>query len=757
MLRLRPDGSSAYYAACVEAAVEDFPTDPNDGTYVALGDDDFVEVVLDGGAEVSFYGQSYDRFYIGSNGYITFDSGDTRALAKLVNHFDLPRISGMFTDLNPQSQSISYKQLDDKVVVTFEDVALYGDENATNSFQIELFLADEAIHITYLGLGADDGIVVGISKGEGVPVLFTESDLSGYIECCVCGDFDGDGDVDMDDVLIMVANWVMDDCSGFSWCDRTDVDRSGDVDWGDFGSSVSANWQAGVEYGWSEPYLHDELNDEGVSIALSPCLSEDGLTIYFNRYIPSLDLKCIVEAYRDTPDGPFTSERVASELVTTNHARNAWISDDELRLYYDEGQTGGSVVKMAARSSVGDTWTSVRTFDELSGDGKAGAPTLTSDELTIVFGSDNKPGGTGGYDLWIATRSEPNGVFSNIRALDEINTSGNEMQPSLLPDGLTLYYDKGYGTANWDIYKATRSSRDEPFGNIEYVGVNTDTYVESLCHIRSDGKALYFYSGRGDDGEGIWVSHWGRLGGGILPADPVGYWGGILPADPVGYWAFDEGAGDIAYDSVGGNDGILINDPNWTAGQIGGALEFDGVDEYVALSSTAVTTTEFTVSGWANHYGPGGGDFTANPIFVQRDDSIGDDHVWISLRAGGPDGGAAAGIRSSNGSTQALGYPRKDYHEWHHYAMTVSATDFVFYIDGVEVDRTSNNQQGDYVTSIDHVYIGKGEYTGNQGTLRSYFNGLIDEVMVWERALSAEEVEQVYQGGSVTGGICLPR
>ncbi len=213
----------------------------------------------------------------------------------------------------------------------------------------------------------------------------------------------------------------------------------------------------------------------------------------------------------------------------------------------------------------------------------------------------------------------------------------------------------------------------------------------------------------------------------------------------VSYWTFDEGEGDTAYDSAGGNDGTLINSPNWITGKIGGALEFDGGDEYVSLSSNAVTSTEFTVSGWANQYGPSGGELSANTIFAQRDDSVGSNHSLIGLHTDSAGGYSAAEIRSSIGSYQKLVYPKKNYHEWHHYAMTVSATDFVFYIDGTEVNRASNNQQGDYVTSIDHIYFGKVEY--GQGTARSYFNGLIDEVAMWDRALLAEEVEQLYLAG----------
>src|SRR5450759_5412343 len=50
----------------------------------------------------------------------------------------------------------------------------------------------------------------------------------------------------------------------------------------------------------------------------------------------------------------------------------------------------------------------------------------------------------------------------------------------------------------------------------------------------------------------------------------------------VGYWKFDEGTGTNATDSSGmGNNGTLTNGPTWTTGKVGGALSFDGTDDYV--------------------------------------------------------------------------------------------------------------------------------------------------------------------------------
>ena len=71
-------------------------------------------------------------------------------------------------------------------------------------------------------------------------------------------------------------------------------------------------------------------------------------------------------------------------------------------------------------------------------------------------------------------------------------------------------------------------------------------------------------------------------------------------ADLVGYWAFDEGLGSIAHDSSGnGLDGTLNGDPQWVAGQIGGALEFNGNDFVEIPHSPLLSITDqITVAAW---------------------------------------------------------------------------------------------------------------------------------------------------------------
>ena len=128
---------------------------------------------------------------MGSNGYLTFGGPDTAYSESLSAHFSAARVSGLFDDLIPPVQGqVSWKQLADRAVVSFEGIAEYPG-TGSNSFQFELFF-DGRIRITHLAIGANDG-VVGLSRGEGVPGGFSESNLSGYAECSPAGDVCGDG------------------------------------------------------------------------------------------------------------------------------------------------------------------------------------------------------------------------------------------------------------------------------------------------------------------------------------------------------------------------------------------------------------------------------------------------------------------------------------------------------------------------------------------------------------------------------------
>jgi len=324
MITFSPDGSIAYYEACRER-VNDFPTDPNGGMFVPLWDDDFVEVPLANDVNVLFYGQWYDRFYIGSNGYITFGSGDAEYGATLENHFNMPRISGLFTDLNPpDDECISCKQFDDRIVVTFENVPLYGDKTATNSFQIEIFFVDGTICITWLDI-TDTACIAGLSRGRGLPpVFFEESDLDSYPPCWPLCDFDRNYFINSIDYSILAKYWMNTNCGIPYWCGKSDVDFSGTIDSNDLGI-LAGDWLLESDYWWLQPLSHWRF-DEGSGTTAYDSAGNNNGTLYgdpcwvagkIGDYALSFDG---VNDYVDVPD-----DESLNFGSTTDFTALAWI------------------------------------------------------------------------------------------------------------------------------------------------------------------------------------------------------------------------------------------------------------------------------------------------------------------------------------------------------------------------------------------------------------------------------------------------
>ena len=261
---------------------------------------------------------------------------------------------------------------------------------------------------------------------------------------------------------------------------------------------------------WSEPVLHEELNDAITGEhAEEPSLTRDGLTIYFRRNNAS-GLRQLVVATRNTHHGPFTTERVLSELNEGSNIYDCWISDDELRVYYSryETGTGERIIRMAERSSKSEPWTPTLAFTDIHeyDNTTDTGPSLSPDELTMYYWSSREQTETN-YIVCVATRASINDQFSNPTEIPELNIFGQwTMNPYVLPDGLTMYFDtREDNESSWSIFKATRSSLSNPFGNIEKVGVSTDAFHEVDADLSPDEKTILFHRYLG---AGTFESYW---------------------------------------------------------------------------------------------------------------------------------------------------------------------------------------------------------------------------------------------------------
>ncbi|PKP24906.1 MAG: hypothetical protein CVU06_04530 [Bacteroidetes bacterium HGW-Bacteroidetes-22] len=159
------------------------------------------------------------------------------------------------------------------------------------------------------------------------------------------------------------------------------------------------------------------------------------------------------------------------------------------RCYSEKKKRNGCKVMVSKRAGTG--WSEPTEVD-LGGDSTSviGHPTLTEDELTIVFSAEF-PGGKGGKDLWTANRKRKTDKFSKPRNLgDIINTPGNELFPFLRGDTLLYFSSDGHpGLGGLDIFKTWMLKQGEDDGNANWKEpVNMSTPINSTF----DDYSIYF-------------------------------------------------------------------------------------------------------------------------------------------------------------------------------------------------------------------------------------------------------------------------
>lgn len=133
-------------------------------------------------------------------------------------------------------------------------------------------------------------------------------------------------------------------------------------------------------------------------------------------------------------------------------------------------------------------------ISELNSNASDEGATLSPDELTVYFDS-SRPGGMGGFDIYVATRATRTDPFSAPTLLDGVNSPNNERYPTVTADGLTLYAFNG-GSSTEDVVYATRTTPTSSFGSLAPVtGLGSPGENQSSV-VLPGGNAMYLTSWR---------------------------------------------------------------------------------------------------------------------------------------------------------------------------------------------------------------------------------------------------------------------
>jgi hypothetical protein len=211
---------------------------------------------------------------------------------------------------------------------------------------------------------------------------------------------------------------------------------------------------------------------------------------------------------------------------------------------------------------------------------------------------------------------------------------------------------------------------------------------------------------------------------------------------PVGWWKFDEGEGTTAYDSSGNeNNGTLTNmDPStdYVSGKINTALEFNGVDDYVAISSYEAPS-EVTMSLWMYESGSSSSQagilYSSNPSDATGDWGIrynGTNIVKFRDYHGGIDNLVTIGEIIPN--------------KWEHIVAVISGTSFIPYING-EQQTPVTLTQNHIARTLNNLRVG---HLGNYSASQYFFSGSINDVRIYNYALTEQQIQQIYNGGAIS-------
>jgi hypothetical protein len=203
----------------------------------------------------------------------------------------------------------------------------------------------------------------------------------------------------------------------------------------------------------------------------------------------------------------------------------------------------------------------------------------------------------------------------------------------------------------------------------------------------------------------------------------------------VGYWKFDEENGTIAGDSSGNNNnGTLQNGPIWVDGKFGNALSFDGINDYVEVpdNSTLHVSSGLTIEAWVKFGGLTGD----HQVVVTK---------WYPDLNGytlefQPDGLTPQFVITVSGFRTVVSSIIISFDSWTQIVGTYDGTTEKIYVNGSLTGSQEIN--GSIITGNQLLCIGS--HSPSNPSDRNWFKGAIDNIMIYNKALTAEEIALHY-------------
>ncbi len=191
------------------------------------------------------------------------------------------------------------------------------------------------------------------------------------------------------------------------------------------------------------------------------------------------------------------AENIGPPINTVYHEASISLSSDGNRLYIYKDSGGGDIYYS---DYDGAAWSKPKFLtDKINSSSYSEGSVSETSSPDVIFYTSNRPGGTGGYDIYMCIKDKRGKWYKSKSIGDAINTKFNEDSPFLAHDGKTLYFSSeghlGYG--GFDIFKSVYDSLTETWSKPENLGYPVNTPDDEIYFNASkDGRSGYFASVR---------------------------------------------------------------------------------------------------------------------------------------------------------------------------------------------------------------------------------------------------------------------
>jgi len=230
----------------------------------------------------------------------------------------------------------------------------------------------------------------------------------------------------------------------------------------------------------------------------------------------------------------------------------------------------------------------------------------------------------------------------------------------------------------------------------------------------------------------------------------------VNAATLIGHWDFEEGTGTTALDSSGNHLNGVISNATYTSGRIGNyALDLNGSNSYVEVANNMLLNFEsIAISLW---FKPRNTQVMYADI-LDKGHGVTTDPYYSGYVFQYPDSGGNFGVCYGNSTDFPSIETSGDYRDdtWHHIVANLGAAGMGLYVDNNLI--ASGPGQGPIVANDSSLYFGR-----HRPYLERFFNGLIDDVRIYDGPLTSNEVATLYAPEPATlsllilGGMALLR